>query len=103
MRAAGGRSGISRTEPPDDMPRLLVDYGREVRFARADDDVLWVEPRITIVEPVIWADGLHAVDVKIIGNSRLPNERERLGAKAEFVRVIGADPSPHVSPFGCTS
>ena len=85
------------------MPGLLVNNDREVRVPRAEHDVLRIEARIAITEPVVWTDCPHIVDMKVVRMIRLPDQFQCLGSKAKFVKMIPGGPFPSYVAFGVTS
>src|SRR6516162_11725008 len=94
---------IGGAQPPHNMSCCLFDDDREIGFARADHDVVGIEARIAVAEPVVTTEGLHAVAVQVVGNVRLPDQCQRLRVKPNSSRWSPAIHFQTISPFGATS
>ena len=82
-----------RTERPDDLARLAIDDGDEVRrCAKSKIEIVGRKALIALVEPVVRSDRLQIVDVEIVGIFRRLDQLQLLGREADLVEMIGSRP-----------
>src|SRR5262245_3445115 len=86
---------MTRPESPHDFARGPVNDGDDTCIARTDNDVVRLKSLVTLREPVIRAERLHAVQVKVIGIRSIANQGEFVCCKPELIQMVTCNPRPH--------
>ena len=88
------------TEPPDDFA-VASNNGEKTGLPAADDDVVWSEPLVAFVEPVVRPDVRRGVDMqpvktasRAVDAGRCLDGVPRGGSEAEFVNMVACNPFP---------